>query len=152
MQVVFALSMLAAEPTEGTGLNFFSLDPVMHAVAGVIGVVGVTVIVWGVLIGLTRLIRAEYVRLKGGDAEELRSSVRHILGFYLLLGLEFLVAADIVETILAPNIEHLAVLGAIIVIRTVISFSLNWELHQEKKAEAELQAGGAGQGGAGTAG
>ncbi len=143
MQFAYALLDPAVEATAGTELTFFSLDPLMHAVAGVIGVVGVSVIVWGVLIGLWRLIRLEQVTFRGGDAEELRSSLRHILGFYLLLGLEFLVAADIVESILAPDLEHLGVLGAIVVIRTVISFSLNWELHQEKKAEAELKAGGA---------
>jgi len=47
-----------------------------------------------------------------------------------------LVAADIVETILTPDLEHLGALGAIVAIRTVISFSLNWELRQHKAPTA----------------
>ncbi|MBB6431423.1 putative membrane protein [Algisphaera agarilytica] len=55
------------------------------------------------------------------------------LGFYLLLSLEILLAADIIETLNAPDLEHIVVLGAIVLIRTVISVSLNWELTQERK-------------------
>jgi uncharacterized membrane protein len=101
-----------------------------------IGIIGVSVIVWGVLVGLVRLVRLEYLALKNHEASEERETLRHHLGFYLLLGLEFLVAADIVRTILTPKLEELAVLGAIVAIRTVISFSINWELRQSNKHSA----------------
>jgi uncharacterized membrane protein len=55
--------------------------------------------------------------------------LRHHLGSYLLLGLELLVAADIIHTILEPDLKSLAVLGAIVGIRTLLSFFLNKELH-----------------------
>ena len=50
------------------------------------------------------------------------------LAYYLLLSLEFLIAADIIDTIVQPGLEELAILGGIIAIRTVISLSMNWEL------------------------
>ncbi len=54
--------------------------------------------------------------------------VRHQLAYYLLLSLELLIAADIIDTIVQPSLEELAILGGVLAIRTVISFSLTWEL------------------------
>jgi len=55
-------------------------------------------------------------------------SLRLTLGTYLLLGLEFLIAADIIRTILQPSFEEVAILGAIVTIRTVISYFLDREI------------------------
>jgi len=66
--------------------------------------------------------------------DEERKKLRHVLGYYLLLGLEFLIAADIIDTLMKPRVQDLAVLGAIVLIRTVISYSLNAELKSEKQA------------------
>jgi hypothetical protein len=46
-----------------------------------------------------------------------------------LLGLELLVAADLVRTVaIAPTIENVATLGLIVLIRTVLSFSIEIEI------------------------
>jgi uncharacterized membrane protein len=51
------------------------------------------------------------------------------LGRGILLGLELLVAADIIGTVaVTPSLENLAVLGAIVLIRTFLSFSLEVEI------------------------
>ena len=96
----------------------------------VIGVIGLTVILWGVLLGVLRLLRLEWASLSGRSILVEREDLRHHLGYYLLLGLEFLIAADIIHTVLTPTLADLAILGAIVAIRTVISFSINWELRQ----------------------
>ena len=70
------------------------------------------------------------------DARARRRCPKYHLGYYLLLGLEFLIAADIVHTVLTPTLADLAILGAIVAIRTVISFSINWELRQASRHEA----------------
>ena len=93
-----------------------------------VGVIGVGIIVWGVLLGLLKFLRAEWTALRGADAMEAKESLRHQLGYYLLIGLEFLIAADIIHTVLTPSLHELGILGAIVAIRTVISFSINWEL------------------------
>src|SRR5689334_19069565 len=98
-----------------------------HASFG-IGVLGVLVIAFGVAGGLVRFIGAELRAVRGGDAEPDRKRLRHVLGYYLLLGLEFLIAADIIDTLMKPSLQDLMVLGAIVLIRTVISYSLNAEL------------------------
>src|SRR6266576_2641995 len=101
-----------------------------HASFG-IGILGVLVIVFGVACGLARFIRAEFRASRGVNADEERKHLRHLLGYYLLLGLEFLLAADIIDTLIKPSAQDLIVLGAIVLIRTVISYSLNAELKSE---------------------
>jgi uncharacterized membrane protein len=100
----------------------------LHHTSFGIGVLGVLVIVFGVIGGLTRFIRSEWHAVQGANVDEDRRSLRHLLGYYLLLGLEFLIAADIIETLMKPTPQDLLVLGAIIVIRTVICWSLSAEL------------------------
>ncbi len=101
-----------------------------HASFG-IGVLGVLVIVFGVLCGLVRFVRAEFFAARGLSVDEDRKQLRHVLGYYLLLGLEFLIAADIIDTLMKPSTQDLVILGAIVAIRTVISYSLNSELAHE---------------------
>jgi len=101
-----------------------------HASFG-IGVLGVLIIVFGVAAGMVRFLRAEFLFVRGRDVEDDRKRLRHVLGYYLLLGLEFLIAADIIDTLMKPSVQDLIVLGAIVLIRTVISFSLNAELRSE---------------------
>ena len=103
-----------------------------HASFG-IGVLGVLVIGFGVIGGLVRFLHTEFLALRGRDVEQDRKHLRHALGYYLLLGLEFLIAADIIDTLMKPTPQDLLVLGAIIVIRTVISYSLNAELRSDQQ-------------------
>jgi uncharacterized membrane protein len=54
---------------------------------------------------------------------------RQQLGRAILLGLELLVAADIIRTVaVTPTLESVAVLGVIVLVRTFLSFSLEVEL------------------------
>ena len=108
------------------------MDYLHHASFG-IGLLGVLVIVFGVLGGLVRFVRAELRAASGADVEDARKRLRHVLGYYLLLGLEFLIAADIIDTLMKPSVQDLIILGAIVLIRTVISYSLNAELKSEQQ-------------------
>ena len=65
--------------------------------------------------------------------------LRRDLGRCILLGLEVLIVADIVRTIIVdPTLESVAVLGVIVVIRIILSFSLEveidgaWPWHQRQ--------------------
>lgn len=52
------------------------------------------------------------------------------MGKSILLGLEVLIAADIIRTVaVSPTIESVAVLGLIVLVRTFLSFSLEVELY-----------------------
>lgn len=63
------------------------------------------------------------------SSEELFRGYRRGVGKAILLGLELLVAADIIRMVaIRPTLEGVAVLGLIVVIRTFLSFSLQVEL------------------------
>ncbi|SRR5258708_5824115 len=106
------------------------MEYLRHASIG-IGVLGVLVIVFGVACGLVRFVRSEFRAVQGRDVNEDRKRLRHALGYYLLLGLEFLIAADIIDTLMKPSAQDLIVLGAVVLIRTIISYSLTAELKSE---------------------
>jgi uncharacterized membrane protein len=85
--------------------------------------VGVAVIVIGTLVAASMS-----VRHRPFAADEYRV-FRQRLGRAILLGLELLVAADIIRTVaVTPTFESAAVLAIIVVIRTFLSFSLEVEL------------------------
>ncbi|HZQ85233.1 MAG TPA: DUF1622 domain-containing protein [Acidimicrobiales bacterium] len=85
--------------------------------------VGVATIVVGVLVAT-----AMSVRRAGSGADEYRV-YRQRLGRAILLGLELLVAADIIRTVaVTPTFETAGVLAIIVAIRTFLSFSLEVEL------------------------
>jgi uncharacterized membrane protein len=59
-------------------------------------------------------------------------ALRETFGGVLLLGLEILVAADLIRTVaVSPTLENVAVLGLIVLIRTFLSLSLQVEIEGE---------------------
>jgi len=93
-----------------------------------IGTFGVVIIVWGVVLTIYRLLKLEFRRLKHKSIYRERESVRHQFASYLLLALEFLIAADIIATVIHPTFEEIAILASIVAIRTVISYFLEKEI------------------------
>ncbi|MEG2602777.1 MAG: DUF1622 domain-containing protein, partial [Carnobacterium sp.] len=59
--------------------------------------------------------------------------IKNHLGSYILFGLEILIAADIIESILNPSFQDLIVLASIVVIRTAISYFLTKEIEAIKE-------------------
>ncbi|MEW6635813.1 MAG: DUF1622 domain-containing protein [Actinomycetota bacterium] len=71
-----------------------------------------------------------------GVREYTNSEIRLYLGRYLALGLEFQVGADILSTAIAPTLNDVLLLGAIVVIRTVLNYFLSQELERERREVA----------------
>ncbi len=89
----------------------------------IIEIAGVLVMVVGPFFALYR-----YFFDQHEDGSTYRT-FRHDLGKAILLGLEFLVAGDIIATVsTAPTMENVMVLGLIVLIRTFLSLSLQVEL------------------------
>src|SRR5215470_17243385 len=67
---------------------------------------------------------------RSGQARQAYALLRQGLGGTLLLGLEILVAADLVRTIaVAPTLDNVLTLGLIVLIRTFLSFSIDIEVN-----------------------
>lgn len=102
-------------------------DLLQHVAEGV-GAIGLLVIVYGVIVGTVELVRLELTRGRKKDICRQLNTIRQDLGYYILLGLEFLIAADIIHTVPRPTMQELYVLGAIVGVRTVISYFLDREM------------------------
>jgi len=98
----------------------------MEHVAQAFEVIGAAVLGVGMLVSAWLGVRA----LRGTrDGRTAYQVLRQSFGGVILLGLEILVAADLVRTVaVQPTLESVTVLGLIVVIRTVLSFSLETEI------------------------
>ena len=98
----------------------------MDDIAKAFEVVGAAVLVVGLLLALTMSGRVWWRTRQGRVAYQ---TLRETFGGVLLLGLEILVAADLVRTVaVEPTMENVAILGLIVLIRTFLSFSLEIEI------------------------
>lgn len=97
----------------------------MELVARLLEAVGVGVIIVGALLATAKFL----IDLRGGKRKAAYDQFRANLGRGILLGLEFLVGADIVATVTAPlTWQSVSLLGMIVLIRTLLSFSLEIEI------------------------
>ncbi|MBJ7520288.1 MAG: DUF1622 domain-containing protein [Solirubrobacteraceae bacterium] len=92
----------------------------------VVEAVGAAIMVVG---GLAALVAFVPRALRADEMDRPYEELRRNLGRAILLGLEVLIVADIVRTIIVdPTLESVAVLGGIVVIRIMLSFSLEVEM------------------------
>lgn len=107
-----------------------SLRAVAEVVALVISGAAVLVVAYGAAQAFARLAAAALTGRVGHGA---RKIIWRDLGMWLLLGLEFELAADIVESVVTPSWQELGKLGAIAAIRTFLNYFLEKDL--ERSAE-----------------
>ena len=101
------------------------LDGFIESAGAWIDIAGVVVIVTGTAIATIAFVR----RWLAGGLADAYVGYRHNLGRAILLGLELLVAADIIRTVaVAPTLQNVLLLGLIVLIRTFLSVALEVEL------------------------
>ena len=117
-----------------------NIHGLLEPVARLLEIAGVAAILVASLVATLIYVRA----LRGGKARAAYEQYRANLGRGILLGLEFLVGADIIATVTAPlTWESVGLLGAIVLIRTLLSFSLETEIEGVapwRRREAERDA------------
>jgi uncharacterized membrane protein len=120
------------------------VDAAMHWLAMIIEVAGVTIIVIAATVATVLFVYGGLLTVGWPAAYR---AYRANLGRGILLGLELLVAADIIGTVaVTPSFQNLAVLGLIVLIRTFLSFSLEVEIEghwpwRRSQAEQAARAG-----------
>lgn len=103
----------------------------IQTVGELMDVAGVAVMVAGAIVSVPMAVKGYGVRMPAGDGERMTvyRAYRQLLGRSILLGLELLVAADIIRTVaVTPTFESVGVLAIIVAIRTFLSFSLELEI------------------------
>jgi uncharacterized membrane protein len=107
-------------------LNRAAVAGVLEQVASAIEIAGVAIIVLGGLIATAKMVRDGLGPPRWTAALQ---RYRANLGMAILLGLELLVAADIINTIALPlTLESVGLLAGIVLIRTFLSWSLEVEI------------------------
>lgn len=123
------------------------IDQGMYWISTGIEVTGVGIIVIGAFAATLLFVYTGLVTVGWPGAFR---TYRANLGRGILLGLELLVAADIIGTVaVAPSFESLFVLGLIVLIRTFLSFSLEveiegrwpWQRHGEASSDRDAKEG-----------
>jgi uncharacterized membrane protein len=111
---------------------------IIFTIGEVIDFAGVTIIALGALMGLILCARSLLQQQRAVDAY---SHLRTFLGRSLLLGLEFLVAGDIIKTVaIEPTFDSVIVLAIIVLVRTVLSLSIDVEIDGRWPWQAAQQA------------
>lgn len=95
-------------------------------ISEVIDLTGVAIIAIGAALGIALFFRD---LLTSAPTNQAYNQVRTFLGRSLLLGLEFLVAGDIIKTVaIEPTFDSVIVLAIIVLVRTVLSLSIDVEI------------------------
>ena len=91
-----------------------------------LGIVGVIIILMGAVVSIHKFFEA----IKQGKKAPVLNLVRQTFACYIVLGLEFLLASDIVMTIMAPDYYTLGILAGLVIVRTVMTVSLDRDIKQ----------------------
>ena len=115
------------------------VDSTLSLMVPLLKAVGSVIIFWGVICAAIRMVAMEVKMLRGRPYHDDAALIRQHLGYYLLLGLNFIIALDVIETLLHPNLQELAILAGLVILRTVMGFGLQMEM-REIKAELDDRA------------
>lgn len=122
--------------TDKLNMVYSYLEPVVS----ILDFASMFIILWGFLIGFLRFIYVEFFHPEGKfmQYQELRRSV----GLYIILGLEFMIVSDLLQTVSQERShDALISLGSLVVIRTVISYFLGKEMKEAEDEEKEFSMG-----------
>lgn len=111
---------------------------ILHYVIWIIELIGIGVIVFGTFYALYKLFYNKYKIIKNKDKSG--ASAKITLANYLGLGLEFMLAAEILRTVTTNReLTEIMVLGAIIILRAAMSLLIYWELSYEEKKDSLVE-------------
>jgi len=102
--------------------------PMAEISAGILEMIGIIIIIIGSFRALIRLVQCL-----------VKKRPFHVvidLGKALSLALEFKMGAEIIKTVIIHNLEELAILGVVIIIRALLAFIIHWEIRLEEKTTA----------------
>lgn len=119
------------------------MEPLLEQFASTVALIAEMVCIICIAIGAIEAIvlAARYLLVREQDVYEARRRIFVRFGRWIVLALEFALAADIARTAIAPTWDDIGQLAAIAVIRTALNFFLERDLDemQEKSERREAQ-------------
>ncbi|MBK8550283.1 MAG: DUF1622 domain-containing protein [Ignavibacteria bacterium] len=117
------------------------MTEIIENVASYISALSFIVIAYGSLLAILRFIQNELSRVRGRFSFKKLNSIKINFSYYLLLGLDFLIAADVIRTIVENTLQDLAILGASVLIRTILAFFLGREMKEDNTLRKDFETG-----------
>ncbi|EOH95060.1 hypothetical protein UAW_02139 [Enterococcus haemoperoxidus ATCC BAA-382] len=105
-----------------------------------LNIFSIVVLIWGVIMAGIDFLKSERTDRNRVVMARQNNFIKSFLGSYILLSLEILIAADIIESIIKPTFQDILKLAILVVIRTVISYFLHKEIEdalKDKENETE---------------
>jgi uncharacterized membrane protein len=116
-----------------TTYTCFCTQEFFETVSLALELIGVAIIVYGAIGTIIFLIKAEAKSVRQAGQSQYR--IKQQFPTRILTGLEFFIAGDVLKTIINPTLESLAVVGAIVAIRTALTYLLNRELKDQRERD-----------------
>lgn len=110
-----------------------NLDMIVKMIVVFLNGVSIAILIIGVFRALFSFVKNEFIKEEDISRSEKINLIKNILGSYILLSLEVLIATDIIETIMHPTTDDVIILAAIVVIRTFISYFLDKEIEASEQ-------------------
>lgn len=107
-----------------------SLLPFFDCIVAILNIFSIIVLIIGAICTAISFIKNELSNNDRLSIVQQIGTIKSVLGSYILLSLEILIAADIIESIIKPTFEDLLTLAILVVIRTFISYFLNQEIEE----------------------
>ena len=104
----------------------------------ILNLASIIILVVGVFLVLKTLFDWRTLKKDYGQRNSRNTEIRKLLASYILLSLEVLVVADIIESVIKPTWTDILKLALIILIRTIISYFLNLEIEEQQRAKAVM--------------
>jgi len=98
-----------------------------------LNIFSIVVLIWGVIMAGIDFIKSECSNRNRVVMTKQNNFIKSFLGSYILLSLEILIAADIIESIIKPTFQDILKLAILVIIRTVISYFLHKEIDDALK-------------------
>lgn len=115
----------------GVLLDFFG--PLVEEIGLVIDAFGILVIIAASVSAAIQLVKSETVST--AQRSEARELNKREFVHRLIFGLDFLIAGDVLKSVFTPTLDTLMLVGGIVVIRSILSYSLLKELGGEKRRQ-----------------
>lgn len=105
----------------------------------IINLVGLVILLIGFVRSGIHFFKMEFYRFKGkGNRFQKMEYIRGEIGLYILLSIDIMIIADIINSMIYESVESLINLGAIVLIRTFISYFLEKEVNDVYNKQKKL--------------
>lgn len=114
-----------------------SLESILNYLSIGISIISTLILTIGVVQGTVSFVKMRITKMSVEERLDAIQLIRVNLGTYILLGLEILIAADIIDTIAKPQLIEIARLMGIVIIRASTSYFLNKEIAEMEDRQAK---------------